>query len=367
MRLPLLLIGTRPSYIKQWPVYQAFKNHNIEPIVLSTGQHIELLNQQRSILYMPIHHQLLCEQHEFSLEELFLQIYSKSIMFLSDHKREIETVFVVGDTSSAAAMALAAFHMKIPVAHVEAGLRTGNINSPYPEELNRILIDHVSTYLFCPCDKAYYNILLLKPLAHHRVTGNTVIDSLRCALRTLPPLEKQSSNDIIFEMHRRETSATLLAEIIKVVSDEALNFNCHITWPAHPRLNTKQIMDELRLTNVSIIAPLHYRSYIDLMRSSRLILTDSGGTCEEACTLGVPTIQVRDETDRWEAIDAGFSWLGSRDPDRLRTVLRVALENDIRPRLVRRHNPYGDGYAAEKIVDYYLSQQKYAENKKCLV
>jgi UDP-N-acetylglucosamine 2-epimerase (non-hydrolysing) len=357
----MLAIGARPGYMKTWPVYKAFEARGIRPTVVATGQHHDILRQQQEILYMPIDHWLLKEQPSLHLSQLYGAIYDEAVKYLA--LVEPDAVFVNGDTTSALAVAMAAFHLQIPVAHIESGLRSGRLDSPYPEEWNRIAIDGMSTYLFAPTRRAAGICQTLNPHGKISITGNTVIDALKEGMRLADErLVKGYSHGpyILLDLHRRETDERGMEEIVKVVIRQAAAHGIRVVWPAHPNPKVQRIARQYDGSYLWVEPPLNYLTFIQFMRGAELILTDSGGVVEEAITIGTPTLQLRDHTDRQEAVDYQYSWLATTNPDEIERLLKIAIPWAPRWKewmtAYATKNPYGDGTAGDKSVAFFLGE-----------
>jgi UDP-N-acetylglucosamine 2-epimerase (non-hydrolysing) len=351
----LMAIGTRPDYIKSWSVYQAFVQQGIFPTIVATGQHHAILCQQQAILPMPIDHWLLDHQPSVPLGQLYGLIYSAALEYLSGKRPH--AVFVSGDTTSSLAVAQAAFHLQIPVAHIEAGLRTGCLDSPYPEEFNRIAIDLLSTWLFAPTSRAARACTKINRQGMIFTTGNTVLDALQYVLPQVP-VESHPAPYVLVDLHRRETDTAKLQAIIEAIITQARKFHVDVIWPAHPRPAVQAVVQACAHygPQITILPPQPYLSFINWMRGAQLILTDSGGVVEEAITLGTPTLQLRDHTDREEAAEHQYSWLATTDPDKISRLLEIALPyaSCWKERMRNAKNPYGDGHAGEDIVQCFL-------------
>lgn len=354
----VIFVGARPGYIKSWSVYKAFTQHGIFPTVVATGQHHDILKQHQEIFLMPVDHWLITEQPHYDLADLYGQIYNKSFKYLKEHCPK--AVFVNGDTTSALAAAQAAFHLNIPVAHIESGLRSFDLENPYPEEFNRITIDALSTWLFPPTALAERNCRLINSHASSVITGNTVIDALMEGLKLLPQNEiTYASKYLLIDLHRRELSANALSEIMEKIFLAAKDHDYMVIWPAHP--NPKIQAEAMKWKDNDtflIIEPQNYLQFIRLMRDADLILTDSGGVVEEAITLGTPTLQIRKATDRQEAILHQCSWLTGLDADEVYRFLIGAIQyaEEWHKWIERVKNPYGNGHAGEKIVKSFLGR-----------
>jgi len=355
-----IFVGTRPDYLKLYSVYQAFKARDIRPVVVATGQHHDILKQQQDSLYMPLDDWLVAEQIHAPLDALHGAIYMLACDYL--RANEPDAVFVNGDTTSSLAVGQAAFHRGIPVAHVEAGLRSYDFQSPYPEEYNRIALDALSSYLFCPTQEAGRRCRNINPKGRMCVTGNTVIDALRDGLRQIQNWVRTYSYGryILLDLHRRETEDWQMDAIVQVVIDQAQAHGLKVVWPAHPSPRVQAVARSFEADGFIVLPPLDYLRFIEHMRDAELILTDSGGVVEEAITIGTPTLQLRDRTERPEALECQASWLATTDPDEIARHLKIAIPytQTWKEWLTRIKNPYGDGHAGEKIVNFFLESQR---------
>ncbi len=351
-----IFVGARPGFIKSWSIFWAFMNQGIVPTVVATGQHHDILKQQQLVLAMPISHWLVEHQPSLPLAQLYGLIYERAWNYLGDLKPD--AVFVNGDTTSALAVSMAAFNMQIPVAHIEAGLRSGNLQSPYPEEFNRIAIDSMSTYLFAPTWRAADICRAINPRGRICVTGNTVIDALNAALQIMTPEPYGMDPFLVLDMHRRETDTHGMDRIAEVVLRQANEHGLKVYWPAHPSPKVQAVAMSFAKQGMKVIQPLNYFSFINLMQNAELILSDSGGVIEEAITIGTPTLQLRDHTDRQEAVEGNFSWLSTTNPQEVERQLRIAIPYapSWKEWMKGRVNPYGNGDAGHKSVDFFLRE-----------
>jgi len=374
----LIVFGTRPEAIKMAPVVKAFLNNtkDFETKVCVTAQHREMLDQVLDIFDI---------KPDFDLnimkagQDLY-DITSRVILGMRDvfNSFKPDVVLVHGDTSTSTMVALAAFYQQIPVAHVEAGLRTNNIYSPYPEEMNRQITGRIANFHFAPTEMAKNN--LLKENVEEKnifVTGNTVIDALYLALDKVKKseelqnhikekLNKQLGEDFNIEKskfilvtgHRRENFGQGFLDICHALKEIALKYpEVNVIYPVHLNPNVqKPVYDILGNTNnIFLISPLDYLPFIYLMQHSYLILTDSGGIQEEAPSLGKPVLVMRDTTERPEAVNAGTVKLVGTNKDLIVSEVTKLIENsDYYNKMSKANNPYGDGKASERIVKEIL-------------
>ena len=361
----LTVLGTRPEVIKLAPIIHELESHSeVESRVCSTGQHKGLLNQQLSVFDINIDYDLSVMQPGQDLFSITTKIMTGIQKVLQDYKPDV--VIVQGDTTTAFVAALSAYYVKTAIAHVEAGLRTYDKLSPFPEEVNRVLIDHMSDILFVP---TLYNAdnLLREGISNDKIliTGNTAIDSLLwmkdkplsgSALRKLRNLTLRDPF-ILVTGHRRESFGKPFENICAGIKAIAENNDVQIVYSVHLNPNAqKPVMRILgNVPNISLIPPVGYEVFVFLMSKCKFILTDSGGISEEAPSLHKPVLIMRDKTERQEAITSGAAKLVGSDP---RAILREAtllLQNkEEYAKMSSVINPFGDGHAAGRIVNSLL-------------
>jgi UDP-N-acetylglucosamine 2-epimerase (non-hydrolysing) len=367
----MVALGTRPECIKLAPVIEALRARpaDFHTIVCSSGQHRELLDQALLAFPLAIDHQLHVMQPDQSLAELTAALVTGFATVLAQVRPE--RLLVQGDTTTAFAAALAAYYQRIPIAHVEAGLRSYDRLSPFPEEINRRFITAVADVHFAPTAAAADALRSegVDANAIH-VTGNTVVDALmnlRSRLKSPEGLDLTSkpirdlaagSQVILVTCHRRENFGDNLAAILRAVRRIAIAHPAHrIAFPIHlnPNIRDAVICTLGNVANIQLLHPMNYAESIHLLSRASLVLTDSGGLQEEAPSFGVPVLVLRQKTERPEAIDAGLSELVGVDEDRI-----VARSNDLlarpkRPASGALANPFGDGHASERIVSVLAS------------
>ena len=360
----LSVIGTRPEAIKMAPVIKELGIHRNQAhsLLCVTAQHREMLDQVLKLFDIEPDYDLNIMQPDQALSQLTADLFSKLDPVIKETKPD--WILAQGDTTTVLVTSLVAFYNGIPFGHVEAGLRTGSLAKPFPEEMNRHVADGISELLFAPTKRSR-QALLDEGLPDERilVTGNTVIDALlRVAeipydwtsgvLSSIPPHEQI----VLITAHRRESFGVPLREICFAIKELALQFEpdgVHFVYPVHMNPNVHQPANEILsdLKNVSLIEPLDYLSFVNLVKRSRLILTDSGGIQEEAPSLGVPVLVMRDTTERPEGIEAGVAKLVGTDADRIVQETGLLLTNqDTHASMASSVNPYGDGLASERIV-----------------
>jgi UDP-N-acetylglucosamine 2-epimerase len=362
-----IVFGTRPEAIKMAPVVKAFQaDGDIETLVCVTGQHRSMLDQVLSIFDITPDVDLNLMKPGQTLSDVTVGVLAGVGSFISDQKPD--AILVHGDTTTAMAAALAAFYHRVPVGHVEAGLRTHDIWQPWPEEMNRRVIDLAARWLFAPTEEAKAALLEEKtdPAAIF-VTGNTVVDALVMAkdlIAAKPALSGQFRNDfsyldpskrlILVTGHRRENFGEGLDNMCSALASIARRGDVQIVYPVHLNENV-QLAARKALEGVSdvfLIDPQEYLPFIYLMERSHLVITDSGGIQEEAPGLGKPVLVTRDVTERPEAVAAGTARLVGTDPAKIISeTTRLLDDTEEYERVSRIRNPYGDGAAAKRILE----------------
>jgi UDP-N-acetylglucosamine 2-epimerase (non-hydrolysing) len=357
----LAVIGTRPEAIKMAPVVLAARRAGIDLRLCATAQHREMLDQVLGLFHLVPDHDLDLMRPDQSLSELAARTLVALDPVLT--RERPDWVLVQGDTTTAMVAGLAAFHRQVPVGHVEAGLRTGDLARPFPEELNRRVIDLFARAHFVPTRSARQNLLAegTEEESIH-VTGNTVVDALlqvrampcpEAALRDLPPLAAEERL-VLVTAHRRESFGSGMESIASAILRLVADFpDVRVVYPVHPNPNVRATMDAALTGHprVHLIAPLPYLPFVHLMSRASLIVSDSGGVQEEAPSLGVPALVLRETTERPEAIAAGAVRLVGVAKEGIVAAARDVLGNaDVHARMAHAVNPYGDGGAAERIV-----------------
>ncbi|AHY60349.1 non-hydrolyzing UDP-N-acetylglucosamine 2-epimerase [Stenotrophomonas rhizophila] len=361
----LSVFGTRPEAIKMGPLVRALHAApGIESIVCITGQHRAMLDQVMSLFDIHPDHDLDVMVANQTLNGLCSRLFAKLDALYE--QVQPDRVLVHGDTSTAMTAALAAFHRRIPVAHVEAGLRTGDLQQPWPEEMNRRVIDVVADHLFAPTNSSRYNLEQENLAGRISVTGNTVIDALKqtveridqdATLRTsidahFPFLESQRKL-LLVTGHRRENFGGGFENICRALAELALRDDLQIVYPVHLNPNVQgPVHAHLGgLDNVHLIPPQDYLSFVRLMQRAHVVLTDSGGVQEEAPALGRPVLVMRDVTERPEAVQAGVVRLVGTDPARIVAAVHDACNGPrVAAHFIADASPYGDGRASARIV-----------------
>ncbi len=373
MKKILLVFGTRPEAIKMAPLVKAFQeqNQDFQTKVCVTAQHREMLDQVLNLFEITTDFDLDIMKPNQDLYDITDNILQGMKTVFKIYRPDV--IFVHGDTTTTFAVSLAAFYEKIAIGHIEAGLRTGNIYSPWPEEANRKLTSQLTSYHFAPTQQSRNNLLKENVAAEKIiVTGNTVIDALlfmQNRLDTDSPFRQrvqESINEkgfdpevtefILVTGHRRENFGQGFVDICTALKTIALERpDINIVYPVHLNPNVLKPVNELLgdLKNVYLIEPLQYEAFIYLMSLSKLIITDSGGVQEEAPSLGKPVLVMRDTTERPEAVDAGTVKLVGTDIKRIIKETSELLDNQSAyDSMAKAHNPYGDGKACERIINF---------------
>jgi len=358
----VLVFGTRPEAIKMAPVQRvlAASPDLFDCRVCVTAQHRQMLDQVLALFDLPVHHDLDIMTPGQGLHEVTERVLGGLRDYLA--RERPDWVLVHGDTTTTFAAALAAFYAQVAVGHVEAGLRTGQRYSPFPEEMNRRLTGALTTLHFAPTAVSRAN-LLREGVAPEDivVTGNTAIDALRLALgsprlATLPPPFRAGCRGILVTAHRRENFGPGIRSICRALRRlAAARDDLHIIYPVHPNPNIRVPVGELLgdLPNVELMEPVGYAEFVRMMADCHLILTDSGGVQEEAPSLGKPVLVLRAETERPEAVAAGTVRLvGTDEQTILDEALRLVNDPAAYGCMARAVNPYGDGLAALRIAAF---------------
>ena len=378
MKKILLVFGTRPEAIKMAPLVKKLQEmpEEFQTVVCVTGQHREMLDQVLRLFDITPEYDLNIMKPNQDLYD----ITSRILLGMRDVLREVQPdiVLVHGDTTTSMAAALAAFYQQIPVGHVEAGLRTGNIYSPWPEEMNRLITGRITTHHFSPTPLAKEN--LLREHVDEKqiiVTGNTVIDALQMVVKRLAE-DKALANEVATKInqmgydvlrlegsrrmvlitgHRRENFGEGFLNICHAIKHLAEQYqDVDFVYPMHLNPNVRKPVLEIlgdKAENVFLIEPLDYLPFVYMMQHSTLILTDSGGVQEEAPGLGKPVLVMRDTTERPEAVEAGTVLLVGTNREKIEQGVSMLLDDaDTYRRMSEAVNPYGDGLACERIMTY---------------
>ncbi|MFD0977946.1 non-hydrolyzing UDP-N-acetylglucosamine 2-epimerase [Salinimicrobium gaetbulicola] len=361
----LVSFGTRPEAIKMAPVIYEMKKQGVHHVICNTGQHLEMLEQVLEFFEIESDHNLNLMTHDQSLNSLSANILTRLDEILNEEKPD--WVLVHGDTTTSVMTAWAAFHKGIPVAHVEAGLRTYKKNSPFPEELNRQITAKLADLHFAPTEQAKEN-LRNENIENEKivVTGNTVVDALdlgKLKLETqedpicFAGLEKDITKlkYILVTGHRRENLGAGFDEICEALLELKRSENIDLIYPVHLNPNVKaQVHDKLgNIPGIHLIDPVNYPEMLWLMMNCEFIISDSGGIQEEAPGLGKKVLVTRNFSERMEGVNAGFSILTGTDKKRILAEAKELLKNPFDP--VGLKSPYGDGKASERIINTLLN------------
>lgn len=369
MKRNLIVFGTRPEAIKMAPLVKAFllDTKNFDTKVCITAQHREMLDQVLSFFEIVPDYDLDLMKPNQNLYTLTSDIITGLKPVLEEFKPDY--VYVHGDTTTTMATSIAAFYSGAKVCHVEAGLRTFNKRSPFPEEINRSIAGRISDYHFAPTPTSKAN-LVKENIAEDSIliTGNTVIDALQFSsnkvtsdnysdteIEDLKTLVNPAKKLILVTGHRRENHGEGFINICKALKTIAEQNDVEIIYPVHLNPNVQKPVYELLgdIENIKLIAPLSYPSFVWLMSKSTIIITDSGGVQEEAPSLGKPVLVMRDTTERPEAVDAGTVLLVGTNTEKIVKEATNLLENEIAySTMSKLHNPYGDGTACSKILGF---------------
>jgi UDP-N-acetylglucosamine 2-epimerase (non-hydrolysing) len=351
----LFVFGTRPEAIKLAPVVRCLRTDaRFDVRVAVTGQHREMLDQVLTVFSITPDHDL----NVMTPGQTLAQSTSRMIASLEhvlEHERP-DCVIVQGDTTTTFCGALTAFYRSIPVAHVEAGLRTGDVRQPFPEEMNRVLTGRLASLHFAATEAAAGN--LRREAVDPRdifVTGNTGIDAVLYVSASLPAAaQRAGKKTILVTAHRRESFGADFVNICRALRRLAERKDVDIIYPVHPNPQVQAVVRAQLsgMTNIELIEPLDYVAFVALMRRSYILLTDSGGIQEEGPSLGKPVLVMREKTERPEAVEAGTARLtGTNEDTIVAEVTRLLDDPEEYERRARIHNPYGDGHASARIRD----------------
>jgi UDP-N-acetylglucosamine 2-epimerase (non-hydrolysing) len=363
MRRIMLVFGTRPEAIKMAPLYQALSKRDCEVVTCVTAQHREMLDQVLDWFHIKPDHDLDLMQPNQTLSGITARILQGVSEVVEQEQPAV--LIVQGDTTSAMIGALAAFYHKVPVGHVEAGLRTNNIYSPFPEEVNRRLISVMTTYNFAPTSTAREALLAEGTNeASIYVTGNTVIDALHWTIAQPYeldlglPLDQPDEQLILVTAHRRESFGPDFESICKALKRiTEQNDNVRLVYPVHLNPNVQEPVYRILsgLERVHLIEPLPYPAFAHLMNKAYFVLTDSGGLQEEAPALGKPVLVMRETTERPEAVDAGVARLVGTDEEVIVSAAEELLhDKNAYEAMANAISPFGDGKSAQRITDILL-------------
>jgi UDP-N-acetylglucosamine 2-epimerase (non-hydrolysing) len=380
----MLVFGTRPEAIKMCPLVKEFQKYpdDFQTVVCVTGQHREMLDQVLSIFDVTPDYDLNIMKQGQDLTDVTARVLTGMRDVFSKCKPDV--VLVHGDTTTSTAAAMAAFYQQIPVGHVEAGLRTHNIYSPWPEEMNRQITGRIATYNFSPTPLSRENLVRESAMGQIYVTGNTVIDALHMVVGRLKEDAFLSSQQekvlydagydvsrlngtdrrlVLITGHRRENFGTGFINMCTAIRDLTRKYpDVDFVYPMHLNPNVRKPIHEVfgedlsNLGNMFFIEPLQYLEFVYLMEKSTIVLTDSGGIQEEAPGLGKPVLVMRDTTERPEALESGTVRLVGTDYSKIVSEVSILLDDaSVYESMSKAVNPYGDGRACERIVNTLMS------------
>ncbi len=363
----LTIVGTRPETIKLAPVIQMLEKHpeHFQSLTCTTAQHREMVDELAEQFSLRLDHDLDVMQPNQSLSDLTSRLITKLDQLLEQLKPD--WILVQGDTTTVMAASLVAFYRRIKIGHVEAGLRTYDRHSPFPEEINRRITDLLSDLYFAPTERS------AKQLREEGVeskqiilTGNTVVDALEM-LRPIWQKAQQSRQQtsvkkVLLTIHRRENHGERFQGICRALRHLAEHYGDAVQWcfPVHPNPNIRSVAHKMLsdIPSMRLLEPLPYAELLQTMAGSDLIVTDSGGIQEEAPSFAVPVVVLRDHTERPEGVEAGVVKLIGCEGDRLIAEVRQLLEDpDAYQKMVASANPYGDGFASQRIIDAILQYE----------
>lgn len=361
----LSIFGTRPEAIKMAPLVNLLKQERgIESVVCVTGQHRTMLQPVLDLFDISPGYDLAVMTENQTLNTLAARLLHSIDEVIA--RERPDRILVHGDTTTATAAALAAFHRRIPIGHVEAGLRTGNLQQPWPEEMNRRVVDMVSDLLFVPTRHVLANLAGESLHGSPIVTGNTVIDALmwmtgridndaalRASLDARFPFLDAKRHLVLVTGHRRESFGEGFAGICEALAEIARRADVQIVYPVHLNPNVRDaVMGSLAgISNIHLIEPQDYAGFVRLLQRATIVLTDSGGIQEEAPSLGKPVLVMRDRTERPEAVEAGTAQLVGTRPLIIVDAVETLLDDpNARANFSTSANPYGDGHASARIV-----------------
>jgi len=364
-----VVFGTRPEAIKMAPIVKELERRKLDHVVIVTAQHREMLDQKLELFQIVPAYDLDIMQHDQDLFYVTTAVMNEIKPVLLKEKPDV--LLVQGDTTTTFAASLAAFYFKIPVGHVEAGLRTWNRMDPFPEEINRQLTTRLVDFHFAPTEWSKKNLAAegIKP-ENIFVTGNTVIDALlmivdpnyRFTDEPLKSIDFANRRVILLTSHRRENFGEPMTHIFSACRHLVeTNPDVELVYPVHPNPNVQKRANEILagVPRVHLIEPMEYRPFVQLMNKAYLILSDSGGVQEEAPTLGKPVLVLRKTTERPEAIDAGTAKLVGTDKDTIISVAqRLLSDKNAYLEMSTKANPYGDGKSSKRIIDIILEKVK---------
>ena len=359
MKKIALLLGTRPDAIKMAPIALALKESKyFKPFIIASAQHRELLDQVISIFRLNVDVDFNIMKKNQDLFYITSNLIDRMKKILNE--QNIDLLLVQGDTTTSFVAALCAYYKKIPVGHIEAGLRTFDKYQPFPEELNRVFIDDIGDLLFPPTEWSKNNLIECGvPEKKIFVTGNTGIDSLKWIVKNTEPEEyvkklvPEDKKLILFTCHRRESFGEQVENIFKAVRKIAERQDVFVIYPVHPNPNVKKPAELIfkGLSNIKLIDPVSYKDMVFLLSKSYIVLTDSGGIQEEAPSFKTPVLILRNKTERPEGVETGVAKLLGTNKNRIIAEVTSLLDNrKEREKMMKDENPYGDGKASARIL-----------------
>jgi UDP-N-acetylglucosamine 2-epimerase (non-hydrolysing) len=346
-----VVVGTRPEAVKMAPVHRALAEAGLQPSLISTGQHLDLLRTALAPLELVPDHELAIMTADQTPNSVAARILDRMPPLLAEIRPS--AVLVQGDTTTAFATALVAYHLRIPVGHIEAGLRTFDHDNPFPEEANRQLIARLARWSFAPTELSRRNLL-----AEHvdgkriYVTGNTGVDSLLWMVKKHHVVEQRAPY-LLLTLHRRESFGEPLRDMLAAVDDFLqTEKQARVVWPVHPNPQVRSVATEVFGSHpqVELCAPLDYDAFASTLANARVVLSDSGGVQEEAPSLGKTVLVARETTERPEAVETGQNRLVGRDRGKIRDALLTAWHESPYTGPLPAPNPYGDGTAGARIA-----------------
>jgi UDP-N-acetylglucosamine 2-epimerase (non-hydrolysing) len=348
----LCVVGTRPEAIKMAPLVLKLKEDNWADVkILATAQHRSLLDQTLGVFNIVPDFDLNVMEPDQTLSGVFSKMLSRADDVISSFKPDC--IVVQGDTTTVLSLALAGFYRKIRIAHLEAGLRTHDLQNPFPEEANRKATSVFTDYHFAPTDLAKNNLIAEGyPEGNIFITGNTVIDSLLMVAKKFE--QGTHSKEILLTVHRRENFGKPLENVLIAIAKIADEFpDYFVTFPVHPNPNIRRAAEQLLLnkTNVQMVDPLNYQEFVEAMGRADFVVTDSGGVQEEAPALGKPVLVLREETERPEAVNEGLAILvGTNSNEIYKNIKKLIVDRQHYDQMAKGYSPYGDGLAAIRIA-----------------
>ena len=351
----MIVLGTRPEAVKLAPVAAALRARpEMRIVVVTTGQHAHMVAPVARVLGLSIDHDLAIMSHGQSLNQIVSRTIDGLDALITEELPEM--IIVQGDTSTAMAAALAGFNRNVAIAHVEAGLRTGDMTSPWPEEANRVLIGRLATLHFAPTKMAAAN-LIAEGVADGDVhmVGNTVVDAAHLAAKLARNEASETGAPMILvTSHRRESIGEPMENAFRGIVEAVEGRDVRVLFPVHPNPRVQRIAQRVMgwTPNIEMVAPLDYDDLVTALRRCHFVVTDSGGIVEEAAAFGKPALVLRESTERTESIDSGGAELIGTNSDRVRDRIVALLEDhDLHSTMSNAANPYGDGKSSERIAE----------------